>query len=364
MVFARWAIVLTRYIGGCSGAGNRRHAAGRLTRSGAATMKGRCGEGVPGREAIGRAEQAGCAMAHLSGSPAEPSLISLGEAGERAAALVAPIAGVLELPLASADGHVLAESVVAPCDLPPFANSAVDGYAIRFADLTPGRQTRLPLLGRSAAGEAPPAALGRGAWRIFTGAPVPAGADTVVMQEEVRIEGGAVVLPAEIGPGANLRLAGEDVARGQVVLPAGRRLRPQDLGLLAALGLARIGVRPRPRVALFSTGDELAESGETLGPAAIYDANRAMLRALFERVGAEVADLGILRDEAEGLEKRLREAAGACDLVVTSGGVSVGEADHVRAAVEAGGALDLWQVARSEERRVGKECRSRWSPYH
>lgn len=284
-------------------------------------------------------------MAHLSGSPAEPSLISLGEAGERAAALVAPIAGVLELPLASADGHVLAESVVAPRDLPPFANSAVDGYAIRFADLAPGRQTRLPLLGRSAAGEAPPAALGRGAWRIFTGAPVPAGADTVVMQEDVRIEGGAVVLPAEIEPGANLRLAGEDVARGQVVLPAGRRLRPQDLGLLAALGLARIGVRPRPRVALFSTGDELAEPGETLGPAAIYDANRAMLRALFERAGAEVADLGILRDEAEGLEKRLREAAGACDLVVTSGGVSVGEADHVRAAVEAGGALDLWRVA-------------------
>jgi molybdopterin molybdotransferase len=284
-------------------------------------------------------------MAHLSGSPAEPSLISLEEAGARAAALVAPVAGRLELPLASADGHVLAEDVVAPRDLPPFANSAVDGYAIRFADLAPGRETGLPVLGRSTAGEAPPLALGRGAWRIFTGAPVPAGADTVVMQEDVRTDGGVVVLPARIGQGANLRLAGEDVARGQVVLPAGRRLCPQDLGLLAALGLVRIGVRRRPRIALFSTGDELAEPGETLGPAAIYDANRAMLRALLERAGADVADLGILRDEAAGLERHLHEAAGACDLVLTSGGVSVGEADHVRAAVEADGALDIWRVA-------------------
>jgi len=283
-------------------------------------------------------------MARLGGGRSDSGLLTLDEAAADAVSRVHPVSGVMDLPLAKADGHVLAQAVIAPRDLPPFANSAVDGYAIRFADLASGAATGLPVLGRTMAGEAP-ARLEGGAWRIFTGAPVPAGADTIVMQEDVVASDGAVVLPAGIKRGANLRLAGEDVARGREVLPAGRRLRPQDLGLLAALGLADVTVHRRPRVALFSTGDELAEPGQPLGPGAIYDANRAMLRAMLTRAGAEFVDLGILRDEATGLEQRLREAAADCDLVITSGGVSVGEADHVRDAVLACGTLDLWRVA-------------------
>lgn len=271
-------------------------------------------------------------------------LITLAEAGERVAGLVGPIADLHELPLTAADGHVLAADLVAPLDLPSFAHSAVDGYALRFADLAADAETELPVLGHSAAGDAP-ASLGRGAWRILTGAPTPAGADTVVMQEDVVLREGAVVMPAGIRCGANLRLAGEDVRRGQVALPAGHRLRPQDLGLLAALGLHHVRVRRRPRVALFSTGNELAEPGQPLGPGSIYDANRAMLRALLARAGADTADLGILRDEPAELERHLPEAAGACDLIVTSGGVSVGEADHVKDAVAACGSLDLWRIA-------------------
>ena len=297
-----------------------------------------------GHDALRRPKQAGTVMARLGGGRTDSELVTLDEAAAAAVSRVHSVADTLELPLAEADGHVLAQALTAPCDLPPFANSAVDGYAIRFADLTTGASSSLPIVGRTMAGEAP-AVLGPGAWRIFTGAPVPDGADTIVMQEDVVADGGAVVLPAGIRRGANLRLAGEDVARGQEVLPAGRRLCPQDLGLLAALGLAEVTVRRRPRVALFSTGDELTEPGLLLGPGAIYDANRAMLRAMLVRAGAEVVDLGILRDEAKGLERRLREAAADCDLVLTSGGVSVGEADHVRDAVRACGTLDLWRVA-------------------
>lgn len=283
-------------------------------------------------------------MARLGGGRTDSGLVTLDEAAADAVSRVHPVDGVLELPLAEADGHVLAQALIAPRDLPPFANSAVDGYAVRFANLSHGAPASLPVLGRTMAGEAP-ARLGQGAWRIFTGAPVPEGADTVVMQEDVVVSDGMVVLPAGIRRGANLRLAGEDVASGQEVLPAGRRLGPQDLGLLAALGLADVTVRRRPRVALFSTGDELTEPGRLLGPGAIYDANRAMLRAMLARAGAQVVDLGILRDEAADLERRLREAAADCDLVITSGGVSVGEADHVRDAVLASGTLDLWRVA-------------------
>lgn len=283
-------------------------------------------------------------MARSGGGRTDSDLVTLDEAAADAVSRVQPVAGTLELPLADADGHVLAEAVIAPRDLPPFANSAVDGYAVCFTDLAADTATSLPVLGKTMAGEAP-ATLEQGAWRIFTGAPVPDGADTIVMQEDVVAGDGVVVLPAGIKRGANLRLAGEDVAQGQEALPAGRRLRPQDLGLLAALGLAEVTVRRRPRVALFSTGDELTEPGLPLGPGAIYDANRAMLRTMLMRAGAEVVDLGILRDEAKALEHRLREAAAGCDLVLTSGGVSVGEADHVRDAVLACGTLDLWRVA-------------------
>jgi molybdopterin molybdotransferase len=185
----------------------------------------------------------------------------------------------------------------------------------------------------------------REAIRIFTGAPMPAGADTVFMQEDVRLDGDAVVVPPGLKLGANRRLAGEDIAKGALALPAGRRLAARDLALAAAIGVTRLTVRRRLRVAIFSTGDEVVEPGAPRGASAIYDANRYLLAGLLQTFGADITDLGILPDAPERLAPALRAAAGGHDLVLTSGGVSTGEADHVRTAVEAIGKLVFWRVA-------------------
>lgn len=268
---------------------------------------------------------------------------------EQAAALVGervrPVSGTETVALREADGRVLAEDVVAGIDLPPFANSAVDGYAVRFADLASEGESRLRLAGRIAAGtDAAGIATEGVAVRVFTGAPMPEGADTVFMQEDVAEEGGFVRLPAGLKRGANARPAGEDIACGDIAFSAGQRLRPQDLALLAGLGRTTVLVRRRPRLAIFSTGNELTEPGHPLPPAGIYDANRAALRAMAARAGAEVVDLGILRDEPLSLAARLAEAARDCDLILTSGGVSTGEEDHVKAAVERAGSLVFWRI--------------------
>ncbi|KMO31524.1 molybdopterin molybdotransferase MoeA [Methylobacterium aquaticum] len=256
------------------------------------------------------------------------------------------LAGIETVPLPEADGRIAAADVLAGLDLPPFDNSAVDGYAVRFADLAAGSETVLPVRGRLPAGAAPGAVgVAGSAMRIFTGAPMPPGADTVFMQEDVRRQGDAVALPAGLKPGANRRRAGEDVARGGLVIPAGRRLTPPDLALAAATGHDRIAVRRRLRVAVFSTGDELAEPGAPLRPGAIHDSNRVLLVALLRRLGAAVSDLGILRDDPAILPDRLRGAAAGHDLILTSGGVSTGEEDHVKAAVEAAGRLVFWRLA-------------------
>ncbi|MFL5165968.1 MAG: gephyrin-like molybdotransferase Glp [Microvirga sp.] len=273
-------------------------------------------------------------------------LMSVDEATTLIGERIAVAAGVEDVPLIEADGRVLAEDIAAPLDLPPFDNSAVDGYAVRFADLAAGQETVLAVVGRIAAG----AALGgpvpaRGAVRIFTGAPLPAGLDTVFMQEDVGAAGDAVVLPAGLRPGANRRLAGEDIARGGTALAAGHRLSPQDIGLIAALGIAGVPVRTPLRVAVFSTGDEVISPGEPLGPAKLYDANRFMLQAMLRRLGCRATDLGILRDEPRALARALAGAAADHDLIVTSGGVSTGEEDHVKAAVESAGALTFWRIA-------------------
>jgi len=262
--------------------------------------------------------------------------------GER----IAPVVEIERVPLHGARGRVTAADVKAPVNLPPFDNSAVDGYAVRHADLTANSDTRLAIAGRVTAGARAALALKSGeAIRIFTGAAMPKGADTVFMQEDVAVEGKHVIVPKGLKLGANRRLAGEDVPAGAPVLPAGTVLEAQHVALLAALGITGIEVRRRLKVAIFSTGDEVVEPGTPRSGAAIYDANRYLLAELLERLGVTVTDLGILADDPDKLADALREAASGHDLIVTSGGVSTGEADYVRNAVERVGSLVFWRVA-------------------
>ena len=262
--------------------------------------------------------------------------------GER----VTPVAETESVALRGALGRVTSADIKAPVDLPPFDNSAVDGYAVRHADLKSDGDTRLTVAGRLTAGANAGMALKRGeAIRIFTGAAMPKGADTVFMQEDTREEAGHVIVPSGLKKGANRRLTGEDVPKGNVVLPAGTVLEPQHIALAAALGITGIEVRRRLKVAIFSTGDEVVEPGSLRAGAAIYDANRYLLSELLARLCAEVTDLGILRDKPSELMRALQAAAAGHDLIVTSGGVSTGEADFVRSAVERVGSLVFWRVA-------------------
>jgi molybdopterin molybdotransferase len=216
---------------------------------------------------------------------------------------------------------------------------------VRHADLDAKEETRLAVSDRVTAGHAAARALAAGeAIRIFTGAPMPAGADTVFMQEDCRVEDGCVIVPAGLKVGANRRLAGEDLRAGAVMLPAGRRLTEPHVALAAAVGITVLPVRRRVRVAVFSTGDEIVEPGAQRPQAALFDANRYLLAGLIERLGASATDLGILPDDAEKLQHAIAAAAADHDLVLTSGGVSTGEADHVRTAVERAGRLVFWRV--------------------
>jgi molybdopterin molybdotransferase len=259
---------------------------------------------------------------------------------------VTPVAEVEQVPLDDTLGRIVAVDVASPEDLPPFDNSAVDGFAVRHADLAAAADTQLIIAERVMAGHAAAHPLApREAIRIFTGAPMPVGADTVFMQEDCRVEGNAVIVPPGLERGANSRFAGEDLRKGAIMLPAGRRLTAADLALAAAQGTTRLPVRRRLRVAVFSTGDEVVEPGAARPAAAIYDANRHLLRGLLNKFGAVVTDLGILRDDPAALETAIASAAADHDLVITSGGVSTGEADHVRTAIERVGRLVFWRVA-------------------
>ncbi|PWC87710.1 molybdopterin biosynthesis protein MoeA [Azospirillum sp. TSH100] len=257
-----------------------------------------------------------------------------------------PVTATEAVPLADALGRVLAADLVAPFNVPPHDNAAVDGYAVFFDDLAADAPTVLPVTARVAAGQwlGRPAVRGE-AVRIFTGAPMPAGMDTVFMQEDCRSDGTSVTLPAGIRRGVNRRLAGEDVREGSVVLAAGRRLRPEDIALAASLGFPAFEVRCRLKVAVFSTGDELRQPGQALEPGAVYDANRFALIALLTRLGCAVTDLGILPDRFETIRDALADAAMSHDALITSGGMSTGEEDHVKPAVEANGRLDFWRLA-------------------
>ncbi len=272
-------------------------------------------------------------------------LMTIEDAARLMAGRVGPLGEHERLPLASCAGRILAADLRAAIPLPPFRNSAVDGYAVRHADLAAHGPTRLPVASRVAAGQAADPVGARNAARVFTGAPMPEDCDTVFMQEDVTLEGGDVVLPPGLKRGANMRPAGEDIARGDLALRAGARLGPAELAVAAALGETHLAVTRRPRVGVLSTGDELAAPGEALGPASIHDSNRVMLLAMAERAGAEAFDLGVIRDRREELARRLKEAAGHCDLILTSGGVSTGEEDHVKPAVEQVGSLVFWRIA-------------------
>ena len=272
-------------------------------------------------------------------------MIPVAEARARILADMTSAAPEETLPVSRALGRVLAKDVTAPFDVPLADNSAVDGYAVRAADLVPRGRARLRIVADLPAGAVYAHAIGpRETLRIMTGAPIPRGADTVVPQELAESAGEWVEL-SPVDPGANVRARGEDVRAGAVVLRAGAVLRPQDLGLVASLGHGDVPVHRRPRVALLSTGDEVVEPGQPRRPGQIYDANRFSLGGMIQAAGADPLDLGIVPDVRERLRERLREAAGAANVVLTSGGVSVGDYDHVKSVLADIGSIDFWQVA-------------------
>lgn len=271
-------------------------------------------------------------------------MLTLDAALDRLLAAARPIGDTETVSTFAAAGRVLAADQRSTLTVPPHDNSSMDGYAVRLADLdAPG--CCLPVSQRIPAGHVgAPLAAGTCA-RIFTGAPVPPGADAIVMQESTRTTEAGVCFDEIPKAGAWIRRAGEDIREGDVVLAAGTRLRAQEVGLAASIGLADVPVVRRPRVALFSTGDELVMPGEPLPPGGIYNSNRYTLRALCETLGCEVLDLGIVPDRLDATRAALREAAANCDLILTSGGVGVGEEDHIKPALTAEGGLDSWKIA-------------------
>ena len=278
----------------------------------------------------------------------DPSSLPVERAQAFIAELVSPIEGVEHLALRSALGRVLAEPILSPLDVPAHDNSAMDGYALRGTDLNPEGPSELRVVGKGLAGAQFEGAVGPGECvRITTGAVMPEGLDTVVPQElatvvqdRVRIEAGVV------RTGDNRRLAGEDLARGSVALPQGRLITPSDLGVAASLGRAELPVRRRLRVAFFSTGDELRSLGETLEEGCVYDSNRYTIWGMLQRLGfVDLIDMGVVRDRAADLEVAFQQAAGCADAIITSGGVSVGEADHTKQVMAALGDVAFWRIA-------------------
>lgn len=285
-----------------------------------------------------------------------PPLMALDDALASLLAQARPLGDVESVSTFDADGRVLAQDVVSPLQVPPQDNSSMDGYALRSADLQGPAAAPLVISQRIAAGSSGLPLVAGHAARIFTGAPIPPGADAVVMQEDCELlepvqasDLPRVRVQGAVAPGQWIRRAGEDVTRDTVVLARGSRLSPAGLGMAASVGMDRLQLVRRPRVALFSTGDELVMPGEVapadMPPGVIYNSNRFFLRALLVRLGCDVTDLGIVADQREATVSALRTAAAHHDLILTSGGVSVGEEDHIRPAVQSLGRLDLWQIA-------------------
>jgi molybdopterin molybdotransferase len=288
-------------------------------------------------------------MSELGPSPlaAGERSISVADAHAAIAAALRPVTGSEVLPLAQALGRVLAEDVISPIAVPAHDNSAMDGYAFAGSALQPGQATVLRNVGIVYAGAPHSTAIAAGeCLRIMTGAVMPPGLDTVVPQELCRVDGDIVTIePGTIKAGENRRRRGEDLAAGKPAVRAGRVLRPAELGLVASLGIGEVTVRRRLRVALFSTGDELRTLGQPLDPGCVYDSNRHSLAAAVTRLGMEVVDLGLVRDDPTALQATLEAAVAQADVVLTSGGVSVGDADHTRAVLARMGEVAFWKVA-------------------
>lgn len=271
-------------------------------------------------------------------------LISLEEAQQKMLSQLTPVTDSLSVPLAEAVGRITAKAVTSPIAVPPFDNSAMDGYAVRLADASSGQP--LPVAGKAFAG-----APFNGEWpqgsviRIMTGAPVPAGCEAVVMQEQTETQGDAIMITAPVRLGQNIRLIGDDIQPGTVVLEAGARLGAAELPLLASLGIAQVSVLRKLRVAIFSTGDELQPVGEPLAEGQIYDTNRFAVSLMLHKLGCEVIDLGIIKDDPAALRAAFIEADRQADVVITTGGVSVGEADFTKTMLEELGAISFWKLA-------------------
>lgn len=276
----------------------------------------------------------------------DPESLSVAQALGRIDTITVPITGFEQVALRSALGRVLAESITSPLDVPAHTNSAMDGYAIRSADLPDTETSKLTVIGTALAGLPFQGQVKPGtAVRIMTGAVLPQGADCVVMQERVKREAEWVFIGTGNKANQNIRKAGEDLTTGEVVLESGKLLTPADLGLLASLGIAELRVLRRLRVAFFSTGDELCSIGEPLGEGQIYDSNRYTLYGMLTRLGVDIIDMGVVRDRQDALTRAFQEAACNADAVITSGGVSVGEADFVKTILTALGEVNFWKIA-------------------
>ena len=282
--------------------------------------------------------------ANTDSDPA-PGMISVDQALAFMLARARPLEQTESVALTDALGRVLARAETSPIDVPGYANSSMDGYAVRASDAAGDGPVSLRVAQRIAAGDTGVALMAGEAARIFTGAPLPEGADAVVIQEDCSQVGEQVSFRGPVNAGDNIRPRGNDIVAGSEILAAGTRLRPQELGLAASVGLARLDVVRRLRVGIFSSGDELVQPGKPLFPGAIYNSNRYTLLGLLSALGCETMDLGSVEDSLEATEAALIEAADASDVVVTSGGMSVGDEDHVKRAVERAGQLEMWRVA-------------------
>ena len=273
-----------------------------------------------------------------------PAMLSVEEARAYLLERARPFEESERIAVEEALGRIVAADVTAPIDVPGHANSAMDGYAVRAADIPHAGETTLRVTQRIAAGEVGSMLAAGEAARIFTGAPIPQGADAIAIQEDCRRNGETVVVPGPLVPGTFVRPRGNDIRAGAMVLGAGTRIRPQEMGVAASVGIDRIEVRRRPRVAIVSSGDELRRPGEPLGPGQIYNSNRFTLLGLLQRLGWDAVDLGLVADTFEATRDALRDGASRADVLITTGGVSVGEEDHVRRALEAIGELEMWKV--------------------